>query len=141
MVQEGAPHEIYENPKSAFAARFLGDANLLTGRLRDGAVTLADGAVISLKAPPAGGEPATTLAVRPEKMSICEGSPPQGAAENRIQGTVQRQIFAGTSLTYLVNWQGETLKVFVQNRGEEPIPLGSAVTLFWSPAHTIPVTP
>jgi spermidine/putrescine ABC transporter ATP-binding subunit len=141
LVQEGAPHEIYEHPKSAFAASFLGDANLLRGSLRDGAVALADGAVIRLQEPPKEGANEVILAVRPEKMSIRKGATVERESENQIEGTVLRQIFAGSSLTYLVRWQEETLKVFVQNRGEEPIALGEKVTLSWSPAHTIPVAP
>ena len=44
LIQEGPPHEIYERPETAFAARFLGDANLLAGIARDGGIVLADGA-------------------------------------------------------------------------------------------------
>ena len=32
LVQEGPPEEIYDSPKSEFAATFLGDANILRGR-------------------------------------------------------------------------------------------------------------
>jgi ABC-type Fe3+/spermidine/putrescine transport system ATPase subunit len=32
LIQQGPPREVYENPTTLFAARFLGDANLLTAR-------------------------------------------------------------------------------------------------------------
>ena len=39
IEQEGRPEEIYKNPSTAFAANFLGDANILPVR-----VTSLDGA-------------------------------------------------------------------------------------------------
>ena len=35
IVQEGAPADIYERPKSLFVAQFLGAANVLTGRVEE----------------------------------------------------------------------------------------------------------
>src|SRR5690606_16785005 len=40
IVQEGTPREICRNPKSAFVARFLGDANRLTGKVGGGRAIL-----------------------------------------------------------------------------------------------------
>jgi putative spermidine/putrescine transport system ATP-binding protein/spermidine/putrescine transport system ATP-binding protein len=60
---------------------------------------------------------------------------------NAITARVLRHIFAGSSLTYLVDWGGERLKVFVQNRTGEVVPEGAEVRLTWSPGDTVVVAP
>ena len=47
LVQVGAPVEVYERPAHLFAARFLGDANILRGTVVDrSTLRLADGTLI-----------------------------------------------------------------------------------------------
>ena len=152
LVQEGPPHEIYERPRSAFAARFLGDANLIAGTARQGAIELADGTrLLSGRPPGADGSP-VICAVRPEKIRLhaagrdgaggrdgTRPGPEDGA--NALSARVRHHVFAGNSLTYLVDRDGETLKVFVQNRTGEVVPDGTAVHLTWSPGDTVVVTP
>lgn len=131
LVQEGAPHAVYERPASRFAATFLGDANLFEGTPVAGGIRLGDGTVLAAEDATEG---VAAVAVRPEKMTL--GAADQG---NAVEATVTQHIFAGTSLTYLLDRGGQPLRVFVQNRGEPVVPVGEAVTVGWSPAHTIPV--
>ncbi len=143
LVQEGPPHEIYERPETAFTARFLGDSNLFKGTARDGGIELADGTrLASAQAPGADGA-AVTCAVRPEKILLealdPSAPPPQGV--NALTARVLRHIFAGSSLTYLLDWGDQGLKVFVQNRTGEVIPEGAEVRLTWSPGDTVVVAP
>ncbi len=147
LVQEGPPHAIYERPETAFAARFLGDANLLSGTARGDRIELADGTrLVSAMPPGAEGAP-VVCAVRPEKILLAPADAPAGSpegaseGENAIAARVRRHIFAGSSLTYLVDWGGETLKVFVQNRSGDVIPEDAMVRLTWSPDDTVVVTP
>jgi ABC-type Fe3+/spermidine/putrescine transport system ATPase subunit len=121
LVQEGPPHEIYERPETAFTARFLGDANLFTGTARGDRIELAE----------------------PEKMLLEAVDAASSGLEdaNAITARVLRHIFAGSSLTYLVDWGGERLKVFVQNRTGEVVPEGAEVRLTWSPGDTVVVAP
>ena len=142
LMQEGPPHEIYERPESAFVARFLGEANLLRGSVREGLIALADGARIAAAKTLGGEGAAVTCAVRPEKILLepeGDASLPEGT--NAISARIVRHVFAGSSLTYLVSWGGETLKVFVQNRTGDVLPEGAAVRLTWSPNDTVVVTP
>jgi putative spermidine/putrescine transport system ATP-binding protein len=140
LIQEGPPHEIYERPETAFTARFLGDANLLAGTARDGRIELGDGTRLATARPPGAEGAAVTCAVRPEKILLepAHTAPvPQGV--NAIEARVMSHVFAGSSLTYLVDWSGGSLKVFVQNRSGEVIPQGAEVRLTWSPGDTVVV--
>ena len=138
LVQEGAPRDIYDRPKTAFAATFLGEANLLSGMAEDGRVRLGDGALVeTAEAAPAG---PVTVAVRPERIVI---APAEGAAGgiNDLPGRVTEVIFAGSSVSYLVARDEETIKVFTQNTGGAPLPEGTPVRLTFKPSDAVIVAP
>jgi spermidine/putrescine transport system ATP-binding protein len=136
IVQEGAPTDIYENPRSRFAAAFLGDANFLQGTVRGEGVEVP-GALVrtAMPLPPPG--TSVTLAVRPEKIVIAPAGANAPDADNRLEARVRAVIYAGLASTYLLDGPGsQELKVFAQNR-EAPLASGSAVSLTWSAAHTV----
>jgi putative spermidine/putrescine transport system ATP-binding protein/spermidine/putrescine transport system ATP-binding protein len=141
IIQEGAPADVYERPRSRFAAAFLGDANFLRGRVAEGGVDVSGRIVRTGDAlPPVGAE--ATLAVRPEKMAIAAA----GAADsfdNRLPARVREIIYAGAASTYLLESGdgGSTLNVFSQNRETIGPAIGDDVTIGWSAAHTILVEP
>ncbi|MDQ0469858.1 ABC transporter ATP-binding protein [Labrys wisconsinensis] len=141
VEQIGAPREIYERPKTAFAAGFLGTANFFDGQVAgraDGLTRIPIGgglAVDTRDAAPPGSK--VTLAVRPEKFTLTPGRAAAQDGLNRLEGTVATEIFAGNSVTYKVEAAARLLTVFVQNRMTEGLGPGSAVTLTWDPAHTI----
>jgi putative spermidine/putrescine transport system ATP-binding protein/spermidine/putrescine transport system ATP-binding protein len=142
LIQEGPPHDIYELPESAFVARFLGNANLLNGTVRGGRIELADGARLASARPPGAEGAPVVCAVRPEKILLeAAGGAADASDGNALAARVLRHVFAGSSLTYLVDWRGETLRVFVQNRTGDVIPEGSEVRLSWSPGDTVVVAP
>ena len=71
IVQEGAPAEIYQQPRSVFVSHFIGEANLLHGKVLDTAdgVTRVRVAGLELVAPAGdlrSGEGAV-ISVRPER--------------------------------------------------------------------------
>ena len=100
IEQQGAPNEIYDRPRTSYAAQFVGSANVLHGvaeRIKDGAVVLksdcgtmlADADGIDVRA----GEP-LTLAVRGENIAIARE--PDSVAS--ICGVVEANTFAGGML-------------------------------------------
>ena len=139
ILQIGAPAEVYERPRTRFAAEFLGNSNFLQGRVEGGAVVLADGSRIGVSDPlPASGE--VTLAVRPEKMTIHAEGAAIPADRNRLRARVRDVLYAGPALTYTLEQpQGGVLRVFAQNRDGAVLPRGAEVTLTWAPDHTIPL--
>ena len=141
VVQVGAPGDVYERPESRFAARFLGDANFIGGAAGgDGTVEAgAFGPVRTADPLPAAGA-TILLAVRPEKM--CLARPGDGGeGDNRIDGTVRQVVFSGNSVTYIVAARDETIRVFAQNRGDGAFAVGDAVSVLWSPRHSVVVRP
>lgn len=139
LVEEGPPEDIYNSPKSEFAATFLGDANILRGdatgegiRLPDGTAIIAAGSLANAMGVKA------CCAVRPERIKIARATASPLAAEgNMLRGRVSKRIFAGNSSTYFVDRMGEIIKVHVQNSGATKIEEGNDVVLHWSPESTV----
>ena len=149
IEQEGDATELYERPATEFVANFLGDCNLVDGKLarRDGGVAefvTHDGAHLRVPeeriAPSLNGH-AVRVGVRPEKLTLVpEGvQPPDGA--NALRGRVEIASFLGTAIQYVVHTAGgEEFTAVEQNRlGTEPESIGPGreVTLAWDPAHSI----
>ena len=144
LIQVGPPVEVYERPTSRFAAEFLGEANLFSGRVErigaGGAVRTAAGVLVATALPlPTGAE--ATLAVRPEKIQLDDPAAPRPNGVNRIEGRILRSIYSGSSIAYRIEIPGQELTVFEQNRAALPRDPGAAVALIWSPEHSIPVAP
>jgi len=139
IVQIGPPAEVYEQPKTRFAAEFLGDTNFFKGAVSNGALQLSDGTSLRTAAALPGNAKAM-VAVRPEKMQIVgDGTEVEGAS-NRISARIDHVIYAGPALTYVLTAKdGTPLKIFAQNRTGTIHPEGSEVTLAWHPADTIPM--
>ena len=139
IVQMGRPAEVYERPRTRFAAEFLGDANFLTGKVRGSAVEIAGATIMTEDRLPAEGA-TVTLAVRPEKIAIRPAETARsGAVENSLPATVSSVIYTGTALTYMLRSGDLHLKVFAQNSDGSPLAAGSAVVLSWSARHSVMV--
>ncbi|MDQ2633535.1 MAG: ABC transporter ATP-binding protein, partial [Pseudomonadota bacterium] len=137
LVQEGSPEQIYDNPVSEFAATFLGDANILRGEATGAGIRLDDGTEIAARQGTAG--PMTgkmSCAVRPERITILPAERAASASRNRLAGRVSKRMFAGGSSTYFVARDDETIKVLVQNAGQDKFDEGQEVVLTWSPEST-----
>jgi spermidine/putrescine transport system ATP-binding protein len=144
IEQLGAPGELYEHPQSTFVANFLGQSNLLSGR-----VTSAAGGELAIdvrgatlraaqdRSPVSSGE--VLIGVRPEKMTLRRSSDQVDANSNRLEhGTITDVSFVGVSTQYLVRmpW-GQELMVFEQNTGERGgLMVGDQVDLVWRFDHT-----
>ena len=142
IVQVATPAEIYEQPNSRYVAGFIGDINLIEGRIAStfdrtvrlecpgtGAVAEVDHASDAQKGDSA------WLAIRPEKVSISLDPPPEGAV-NTVAGEVWDIGYLGDVSVYHVRLPtGATLKATVTNRTrlvERPITWDDKVWLSWS---------
>jgi spermidine/putrescine ABC transporter ATP-binding subunit len=138
LVQEGPPEDIYDRPKSEFAATFLGDANILRGEATETGIRLADGTAIATAAGPKDGTGGkASCAVRPERIRIVSAADAAPSDGNMLRGRVSKRIFAGNSSTYFVDRAGETIKVLIRNDGSRRLSEGQDVALCWSVESTI----
>ena len=141
VEQEGTPEEIYNAPRTEFAATFLGDANILGGEAAGGQeFRLTDGSVVRTATVGSAG-PIQSCAIRPERIEIRPaGQAVASEAVNTLSGIVTKRIFAGNSSTYFVDCRGQQVKVFVQNATTSRWQEGDAVDLSWPVEHTLLVS-
>jgi putrescine transport system ATP-binding protein len=144
VVQAAPPAEIYEQPQSRWVAEFVGDVNLIDGRVVEagaGEAVVADGngrryrvATDPPGAAVAGAQ--VTLAVRPEKMRIQAGAAPDGAV-NAVQGRVCDLGYLGGVSIYKVRLDdGAIVKAAVANvtrTRREAFSAHDEVWLSWPP--------
>ena len=142
VMQTGKPEDVYERPRSAFAAEFLGATNFLSGQVAgpEGKVVLADGQTVhTMDKLPAKGS-TVTLTVRPEKFTLDGDTAKRGRRDrsaNSLEATVVQPVYMGASIIYRVQVGDSTLTVFQQNRESEIQPPGSKVRLHWAARHSI----
>ncbi|HEY7197287.1 MAG TPA: ABC transporter ATP-binding protein [Gaiellaceae bacterium] len=134
IEQLGSPDELYERPRTAFVAGFLGVSNLLSGESDgDGTVRLTEGPVV--RAPAATERGPVAVGIRPEKIRF--GHP----GENTLEGTVSERAYIGVSTQYIVETPSGAITVYVQNSDVEAglAQPGDRVTLGWSAEATFVV--
>jgi spermidine/putrescine transport system ATP-binding protein len=143
VEQVGTPEAVYHTPDTAFVARFIGDANVVSGTVRAcvaGVATVGGAAGASWQVAPSACAVGDTLslALRPEWLTLhAAGS--AAASGNSINGIVRQVIFRGESLHILIDANlGEPIRVALANgaaRGVEQWPVGKEVQVAW-PAGT-----
>src|SRR5439155_26059559 len=132
----GTPTELYEQPRTAFVAGFLGVSNLLEGTVAaDDRVKLSDGTEVHVPRQALAERTGTVqIGVRPEKLRI-------GAGEaNSLAGTVAESAYIGVSTQYILDTAAGPMAVYVQNdRQGGQVATGERLTLSWSPESTFVV--
>ena len=135
IEQLGTPSELYESPRTAFVAGFLGISNLLAGTADgNGTVRLSDGTAVRVPAA-AGRSGDVSIGIRPEKVRLGSGG------ENRLAGEVRESAYIGVSTQYVVETPAGAVMLYVQNSdpGAGSAQPGDQVTLSWSPEATFVV--
>ena len=137
VEQLGPPSELYEQPRTAFVAGFLGVSNMLPGKQTGpGAIRLEGGADVQVR-PDSLHDRSGRLAVgiRPEKIRIGAGS------GNTLTGTVFERAYVGVSTQYVVDTSAGRLTVYVQNieLGGQMAEPGDPITVSFDPEATFVV--
>lgn len=138
IEQMGSATELYEAPKTAFVANFLGQCNLIKVKVqsRSGGKVVVSAKGHTFEIPESrvsSSNDALLLGVRPEKLRLDD------KGVNSIKEcVVTDRSFVGTSTQYLVRtpWDLE-LVVFEQNdEGLHDLRVGDKVSLEWDSEHT-----
>jgi putrescine transport system ATP-binding protein len=142
IAQIGTASEIYEQPASRYVADFVGEINLIDGKVKavNGADVTLDCASIGAEIVAGKGEGAVAVggdacfAIRPEKVQIALEPPPPGTA-NVLAGEVWDIGYLGDISIYRVRLQNGTIvKATVANLTrivERPITWEDKVFLTW----------
>ncbi len=149
LIQVAPPPEIYEQPNSRWVADFIGDVNLIEGRVVEagaGGAVIASAAAGKLRATSAAGAvPGQTVwvALRPEKVRIAP-APPAAAGENCAAGQVSSIGYLGDLSSYKVRLDsGFVMQAAVANVTrlvERPIGWDDRVWLTWAPEAAVVLT-
>ncbi|CAN5418097.1 ABC transporter ATP-binding protein [soil metagenome] len=143
IEQLGSPEVLYELPRTAFVANFLGQSNLFTGPV---AGTTADSISVDIegckvvvpksRAQRHSGD--VTVGVRPEKLTLHLAEPASAAGTNILgPGRVIDVSFSGVSTQYIIAIPGlGSVVVFVQNTGAGPLVTeGAEAWVSWNVEH------
>lgn len=140
IEQTGRPRELYRRPATQFVAEFLGENNLLSGR-----VTAIDGETVGVAVEPpedayefavaadrtVAVDDRVLFCVRPERLTVGAGE-----TENELAATARNAEFLGATTRVHLEWRGREL-LALADRAIEP---GAAVTVGFEPedAHLLP---
>lgn len=136
IEQVGTPSEIYERPRTAFVADFIGDTNLFLGEVRpqDGNIVklvTKTGLAIALQTPSEPLAKTIALSIRPEKINL--SSQPPASADNCFQGHLQHAMYLGTRVQCVVALEsGETLIAMQPNPTLDLPELDAPIYASWS---------
>jgi putrescine transport system ATP-binding protein len=146
LAQVDTPADLYENPRSKFVADFIGDVNLLKGKIKSGKSKAGDDMmeiVVDGQKHPFVARCAEScktgdtawLAVRPEKINISKQ--PDNSVANQLTGKVDDIAYVGNLSTYYVRLaNGSVVKAQEANRrriANREITWEDEVFLSWSP--------
>lgn len=137
IVQIGTPHELYRQPKTAFAARFLGLDNLLPGRIetgRDGRTLITDIGIFPLEPETAHGVSSgeALVLLRPDGLGFGKSD------KYSLEGTVKEILFHGNTNRVFVVIKGVGLSFDFPAQVEIPR-VGQPITLSFDPAETLQI--
>jgi len=134
IEQLGEPADLYEHPRTAFVASFLGVSNMLPGmvtgadsvRLESGETLRVSPSILDGRTGP------VAVGIRPEKLTI------DGGGENRLAGEIVERAYVGVSTQYVVRTPMGEVSVYVQGAGSH-VP-GEKLELSFAPESTFVVS-
>jgi putrescine transport system ATP-binding protein len=149
IAQIGEPRVVYEAPTSRYVAEFIGNVNILEGRVADpaaGLIQLAGGGVPVKAGRALDLAPGTAVgvALRPEKIVIEKTGDHAPYPENAIEGVVEDIAYLGDISIYNVRLpDGGLVKATRTNRvrlQNQTIVWEDAVRLHWDPQAVVTLT-
>ena len=143
IEQVDSPSELYENPRSRFVADFVGETNLLKGRV----ISMESG-IANVKGKDNGvlsgrvgddlsiGEP-VMVAIRPERLQVFPKDQASARQGSNMAGVISEVVYLGRSHKYIAKLDnGEELTALVQaaSQGPDKVGIGCRVVFFWQPS-------
>ena len=141
IEQVDSPSELYENPRSRFVADFVGETNLLKGRIisiENGIANVKGSGVFSglVGDNLSIGEP-VVVAIRPERLQVLPKAQSPARQGSNIDGVISDVVYLGRSHKYIAKLDsGEELTALVQaaSQGADKVEIGCRAAFFWQPS-------
>ena len=137
IEQVADPETLYEEPKSSFVARFIGENNRLHGKVvgvkGDICEVDAGGETIrAIRIAPCGLGDATTLSIRPERVAV---TPEPGLYTNELEALIEDITFLGDNLRIRVSVCGRSdFVIKIPNIvGHGALLAGDRIRIGWTP--------
>ncbi|OOV15529.1 Fe3+/spermidine/putrescine ABC transporter ATP-binding protein [Deinococcus sp. LM3] len=142
VEQLGRAEELYERPRTAFVANFLGSSNLIEGTVlsvdgKGATVQTVHGPLRTTHGEGLRPGQNVTLSVRPEKLRMERDDETEG---NEIRATVDDIVYTGAENQYLLRASGQQLVVFQLNAdigADEDFDYEEQVTLYLPPDNLV----
>jgi iron(III) transport system ATP-binding protein len=137
IEQIGTPEDIYNRPRTRFAADFVGSANLIAGKVRGPSGTNgmlifdAEGGMQLEVVVSDGSRDQRTVALRSSYIHLG----PMPDSHNAVAGRIHRRMFHGDFIQYVVDWPAGQL--IVRRPPTELFDEGSEVTVSFAPEHCV----
>lgn len=134
--QFGTPDEIYDRPETSFVASFVGEANVIRGKVlkSEGQTLLVSALGASVAVHPDGGKYAAgddvCIAVRRENVVLSDG-------DSGIRATVCEKMFAGGQLRIVAETE-DGAKITSSRHGiNSEYEIGDVVRVSWAAEHAV----
>jgi spermidine/putrescine transport system ATP-binding protein len=133
--QLGTPIELYDQPRSAFVASFIGSQNFFAGAIEaQGRLSAGGGVMITADRVAEGATPGNRGlgAVRPENIRLSAAQPT--AASNKVQGRVMAVVMLGDMVEYVLRLEsGEEIFSRLPRSASELPHQDQMVWAHWTP--------
>lgn len=135
IIQVGSPREIYEQPRSEFVARFIGQSNILKGQVRQSGpqeIEIETESGLSLPVPVTTHTPVgerLSVQLRAERVHVhSEGTKPEDKLT--FPGVIERTIYAGNAVYYYIRLEsGDLILAMRPTTGETPLTRQTSVVI------------
>jgi spermidine/putrescine ABC transporter ATP-binding subunit len=144
IEQLDTPGDIYDRPRTAFVADFIGEMNFLEGKITEAAdgqyeLDTGTGVVVRGRGNPTPGRPAR-VGIRPARMRIAAGEP--DGSINTAAAVVATKMYLGDEIQVVAELSDGTQMIVREQRAghdlsHEAIRPGDPITIQWEP--TAPV--
>jgi spermidine/putrescine transport system ATP-binding protein len=144
IEQLDTPAEIYDRPRTAFVADFIGEMNFLDGTIRQAGngeydLDTGTGIVVHGRGEAMQGQSAR-VGIRPARLRIARGSAP--GHENTARAVVATKMYLGDEVQVVASLDGGTQLLVREQRigaGDSPdeIRIGDTITIQWDPSAPV----